>query len=186
VETLKILPGGTPGSRVGTIATELFVHGHTVLGEEYQEEALRLLASDPDATRLAVMTRLYYKRDWEAVLPLSERAIAEVEVGRPERLNAEYFRVQALVGLGRLEEAEAAQAQLVELFPDNRARVALPMALGDARGVTDELREVLANGGTLNVPGNLWIHLSPEWQPMLENPVFQAFIRQISTMEGGE
>jgi hypothetical protein len=132
-----------------------------------------------------IMTRDYYRRDWEALLPLAEEAIAKYQVGQGQRANAEYYRIQALVGLGRVEEAEAAQAWLVENYPDQRIRVALPLARGDARGVTAELSKVLENGGRLEIPGNYWLHLSPEWQPMLENPVFQAFVRQVSAWEGG-
>jgi hypothetical protein len=184
VESWVNLPGQTPGARYLDVAQELKVHGHGELSVVYEQEALRHYAEDPQTARYSVLTHAYYRQNWERLLPLAETLMADLEAPLSQRRFAEYGRVLALVGLGRREQAEQAQAQLIERHPLNRVRVALPIALGDVRGVVSELGVVLDNGGQLSGFNDRGLHLAPEWQPILRDPRFEAFILRVSTREG--
>jgi TolB-like protein len=184
VETLKRHPSETRGNTVGWLGSELIIHGHTALGAELLEEGFRLQAAESQSRHRHVSTRLYYMEDWEALLPIAEEIVADPEAGLADRASNLYYRVLALVRLGRTAEAEDAQAQLEEVLrPSAFLRIALPAARGDVRGVTNVLQEVLSLGGSLPAPG--WYHLAPELQPIVNDPAFQVFIRQVTSGEGG-
>lgn len=179
IEQIKVLPGPSVLA-LALLGRDAIVHGQSEFGQELLSEGRALFdpASLDDLT-LAGNT-LYYLGDWERLLPVAERRLAESE---STSWGAFRNMVSALEGLGRSEEADRMAAERAALGAHGYL-AALSLMRGDVSGVVDALGAALDQGWFLYSNIGFWIHRGP-WDPSIyEAPEYWALLEVAAAAAG--
>jgi tetratricopeptide (TPR) repeat protein/TolB-like protein len=169
-------PGYTPGLRGVWAARELRAHGHAEAADRAIAGSIEWFASQPpDASRYNRARAFYYAGHFAA----ADTLLASLAEEAPENRNYLGYRGVTLAALGRRNEALAISERLGTMDRLNhrgvhvgwQARIAA--ALEDA----DEAVRLLDQAFRIGFFYSVSLHREPWWDPVRDDPAFQALIR---------